>query len=152
MKSRIHHLSLISLVALLCTSCATKITNDKNAPTGPPSATVTLSEGQAAYWASARGGSGTITFQGQTHDFEIFGVGAGGTGLQKIKATGEVYNLYSLSDFPGTYNGLRTGLTLFKGKMYAKLENEHGVILYLTGKTFGVASSSGVDRFVVKMN
>ena len=89
-----------SLATLLFAGCATKVTTDKNAPTGPVSATVTLVESQAAYWASAKGGKGTITFMGETHEFSIAGVGAGGTGLQKITATGEVYNLNSLRDFP----------------------------------------------------
>ena len=150
MKSCLSIASLCGVVVLF-TGCATKHSTDKNAPTGPVDAIVKLDETQAAYYASAKGGDGTITFMGQTHEFSIYGIGAGGTGLQKISATGEVYNLRSLEDFPGTYTGLRTGLTLIKGKMTAKLTNEHGVILYLTGKTFGLASSTGADKFLVKM-
>ena len=146
-------LSLVATcsAAVLFTSCATKHSTDSNAPTGPVSATVRLSESQAAYWASAKGGKGTITYMGQTHEFSIVGLGAGGTGLQRIDATGDVYNLNNLSDFAGTYTGLRTGITLIKGKTTAKLKNEHDVILYLTGKTFGLASSSGIDKFIIKL-
>ena len=140
-----------SLVALLFSSCATKMSTDKNAPTGPLSATLTLEESQAAYWISAKGGTGTLTFRGQDYEFKIVGLGAGGTGLQTIKATGEVYNLESLGDFEGTYTGLRFGLTLIRGKMHAKLKNEKGVVLYLTGKATGLASSSGADRFVIQL-
>jgi hypothetical protein len=144
-------LALIAISTLPLTGCATKMSTDKNAPTGPRSATVTVEESQVAYWVSAKGGEGTITYKGETREFSIVGLGAGGTGLQTIKATGEVYNLTSLSDFPGNYSGLRFGFTFIKGKMHAKLTNERGVVLYLTGKARGLASSSGADRFVIKM-
>ncbi len=51
--------------ALIISSCATSKKNDKNAPTGPPSATLVFEGGQAAYWASASGGSGTLTYMGK---------------------------------------------------------------------------------------
>ena len=143
--------TLICLGSLILAGCATKVSSDRNAPTGPVSATVTLDERQAAYYGSAKGGKGTITFKGETHKFSIRGVGAGGTGLQKISATGAVYNLRSISDFPGVYTGLRTGFTVIKGKVTAKLENKNGVVLYLTGKAVGLASSTGADKFVIKM-
>jgi hypothetical protein len=145
-------LTLSGMSALFFTSCATKMSTDKNAPTGPLSATVTLKETQAAYWASAKGGKGTILYRGMTHSFTMQSIGFGGTGLQSISATGEVYNLTDLNDFSGEYNGLRTGLTLLKGKMRAKLKNEKGVVLYLTGKTTGLASSTGADKITIKMD
>lgn len=139
------------LALLILTGCSTNISTDKNAPTSPVSATVRLHETQAAYWASAQGGKGDITFKGETHEFSIRGVGAGGTGLQQITATGKVYNLQKLSDFSGFYTGFRSGLTIIKGKMTAKLTNGNGVILYLTGETTGLASSIGADKFEIRL-
>ena len=144
-------LALAGSAALLLAGCATKISSDKDAPTGPPSATVQVEETQASYWGSAEGGQGTINYQGKTHAFSIHGVGVGGSGLQTITATGDVYNLDSLSDFPGTYTGPRSGYTLLKGKMHAKLTNDKGVILYLTGHTQGIASSTGADTIEIKI-
>ena len=144
-------LALAGSAALLLAGCATKISSDKDAPTGPPSATVQVEESQASYWASAKGGHGTINYQGKTHAFSIHGVGVLGTGIQKISATGDVYNLNSLSDFPGSYTGKRSGFTIIKGKMHSKLTSDKGVIIYLTGHTRGLASSTGVDTIEIKM-
>ena len=76
-------------------------------------------------------------------------LGAGGSGGQKISATGKVYNLNKLSDFPGTFHGISNGLTLIEGKMHAKLTNGNGVVMYLAGETEGLASSIGAQAFEV---
>ena len=136
---------------LLFASCATKKSRDRNAPTGPVTATVTIEGGQAAYWASTGGGRGTINFQGQSHNFSITGVGAGGTGAQKISATGDVYNLNSLSDFAGVYTVIRTGLTVIKGKVYARLTNDEGVVIYITARTTGLASAIGTSKVLIRL-
>lgn len=149
-----HQLALViaGSAALLLSGCATKKSSDSDAPTGPPAATVTYKGGQAAYWASAQGGKGTLYFNGNSYGFTSVGAGAGGTGAQEITATGEVYNLTKLSDFPGTYTGPRSGLTLFKGKMHAKLTNDKGVIIYMSGTTAGLASGTGGSSIIVTLN
>jgi hypothetical protein len=140
-----------SAVLLLTGGCVTKLESDPGAPTGPPSATITVDEWQAAYDVAAATGKGTIRFNGQTRPFSITGVGAGGTGAQNIVASGKVFNLNSLTDFSGTYTGLRSGLTLIEGKMHEKLVNNKGVIIYLTGKTTGLSSSTGLDEVIITL-
>ena len=120
------------------------------APSTPPSATVSIHEWSAAYYGSAAAGKGTLYFHGR-HHFTISGLGAGGMGAQKISATGKVYNLNKLSDFSGTYHGVSRGLTLIEGKMHAKLTNGNGVAMYLAGQTEGLASSMGVQAFEVTL-
>lgn len=144
-------LAIAGSALLLLSGCSTKITSDSDAPTSPPTASVTLEASHAAYWASGGGGSGTLHFNGQDHAFKFAGVGVGGTGAEQISATGDVYNLHKLSDFAGTYNGIRTGITIFKGKLYSKLTNEHGVIVYIKGKTSGLASASGASTIDVQL-
>jgi hypothetical protein len=47
------------------------------------------------------GGSGTLDFQGQTYPFKVVGTVAGpGGGVAKISASGPVYKLNSVADFP----------------------------------------------------
>lgn len=134
--------------ALLLSSCATKKSSDPNAPTGPPDATLTMTQFQASYYGSASTGRGTIKYKGRSRDFSITGVGAGGTGVQSIDAVGQVYNLDSLSDFPGTYTGARSGLTLFKGKLHERYSDGETVI-YVTGKTEGLSTSMGIGQIII---
>ena len=140
----------ILLAAILLAGCATQTSSDKNAPAGPPSATFEVAGGSAAYWGSAGGGKGTINYKGFAYPFSVHSAGAGGVGGQKISASGEVYNLNRLSDFSGTYTGTRSGLTLVKGKMHAKMTNNKGVVIYVTGSTEGLASSLGASAVTYK--
>lgn len=120
------------------------------APSTPPSATVSIHEWSAAYYAQAATGKGRLYYHG-VHRFTISGAGVGGSGAQKVSATGKVYNLNRLSDFPGTYHGIARGLTLIEGKMHAKLTNQNGVTMYLAGETEGLASSLGAQAFEVNL-
>jgi hypothetical protein len=140
---------LAGLAALLIGGCSSMTTNPT--PNAPPSATVRIQEWTAAYYGSAAVGKGTLDYKGQHHHFSISGVGAGGDGAQKVSATGKVYDLHNLHDFAGTYHGVSSGLTLIEGKMHAKLVNDSGVVMYLSGITEGLASSSGVQAFEVTL-
>ena len=135
-----------SIALLLIAGCASMT----QAPSTAPSATVSIREWSAAYYASAAAGKGTLYFHGR-HHFTISGLGAGGMGAQKISATGKVYNLNKLSDFSGTYHGISRGLTLIEGKMHAKLTNGSGVVMYLAAETEGLASSMGAQAFEISL-
>ena len=147
MQTKSINFAFASITLLLIAGCASMTT----APSAPPSATVRIREWSAAYYGSAAAGKGTLYFQGQRHHFTISGLGAGGMGAQKVSATGKVYNLNSLSDFSGTYQGISSGLTLIEGKIHAKLTNGNGVVMYLAGETEGVASSIGAQAFEVSL-
>ena len=138
---------LASITLLLTAGCASMT----QAPSTTPSATVSIREWSAAYYAQAETGKGTLYYQGGRHHFTISGAGVGGSGAQKVSATGKVYNLNKLSDFPGTFHGISTGLTLIEGKMHAKLTNGNGVVMYLAGETEGLASSMGAQAFEVRL-
>jgi hypothetical protein len=146
MKTNFINSVFTSITILLIAGCASMT----QAPSTPPSATVSIREWSAAYYGSAAAGKGTLYYQGR-HHFTISGVGVGGAGGQKISATGKVYNLNRLSDFSGTYHGVSRGLTLIEGKMHAKLTNGNGVVMYLAGETEGLASSMGAQAFEVNL-
>ena len=141
--------ALAGIAALLIGGCNSMTTNPT--PNAAPPATVKVQEWTAAYYGSAAVGKGTIDYKGHHHHFSITGIGAGGDGAQKVSATGKVYSLNSLQDFAGTYRGVSNGLTLIEGQMHAKLVNGNGVVMYLTGATEGLASSSGVQAFEVTL-
>ena len=146
MKTNFINPIFVGIAILLVAGCASMT----QAPSTAPSATVSIREWSAAYYGSAASGKGTLYYHG-VHHFSISGVGVGGMGGQKISATGKVYNLNRLSDFPGTYHGVSRGLTLIEGKMHAKLTNGNGVVMYLAGETEGLASSMGAQGFEINL-
>jgi hypothetical protein len=147
MKTSFINSAFASIALFLIAGCA----STTQAPSTPPSATVSIREWSAAYYGSVATGKGTLNYNGRRHHFNISGLGAGGAGGQKISASGKVYNLNKLSDFPGTYRGVSNGLTLIEGKMHAKLTNGNGVTMYLAGETEGLASSMGAQAFEVSL-
>jgi len=136
-----------SITLVLIAGCASMT----QAPSTTPSATVSIREWSAAYYGQAVAGKGTLYYNGRSHHFTISGAGVGGSGVQKVSATGKVYNLNNLSSFSGTYHGVSRGLTLIEGKMHAKLTNQNGVTMYLAGQTEGLASSLGAQAFEVNL-
>jgi hypothetical protein len=147
MKTNFINSVFASITMLLIASCASMT----QAPSTPPSATVRIREWSAAYYAQAEAGRGALYYHGGRHHFTISGGGVGGSGAQRVSATGKVYNLNRLSDFSGTYHGISRGLTLIEGKMHAKLTNGNGVTMYLAGQTEGLASSLGAQAFEVQL-
>src|SRR6266550_8064642 len=147
MKTNVINSTFAGIALLFIAGCASMT----QAPSTTPSATVRIQEWSAAYYAQAETGKGILYYNGGRHHFTISGGGIGGSGAQKVSATGKVYNLNSLSDFSGTYHGISRGLTLIEGKMHAKLTNGNGVVMYLAGQTEGLASSMGAQAFEVNL-
>src|SRR6478672_8330348 len=147
MKNNIVNSAFAGITLLVISGCASMT----QAPSTPPSATVRIREWSAAYYAQAEAGKGILYYNGGRHHFTISGGGVGGSGAQKVSATGKVYNLNRLSDFSGTYHGISRGLTLIEGQMHAKLTNQNGVVMYLAGQTEGLASSLGAQAFEVHL-
>ncbi len=83
-----------------------------DAPELKQSGTVEIEQVQIAFLYSGNLGGGRLHYQGKTYKFTIGGLGIGGIGVSKIEATGEVYNLNNLSDFPGAYGQARYGYAL----------------------------------------
>src|ERR1700748_1531258 len=98
MKTNLLNPTFVGITFLLLAGCASMT----QAPSTPPSATVTIREWSAAYYAQAEAGKGTLYYNGQMHHFTISGGGVGGSGAQKVSATGKVYDLNNLSQFSGT--------------------------------------------------
>src|SRR4029077_1641512 len=147
MKTNLINSAFAGITLLLIAGCASMT----QAPSTPPSATVSIREWSAAYYGQAEAGKGILYYNGGRHHFTITGGGVGGSGVQKVSATGKVFNLNRLSDFFGTYHGVSRGLTLIEGKMHAKLTNQNGVVMYIAGQTEGLASSLGAQAFEVRL-
>lgn len=115
-----------------------------------PSGTVSLTE---TFVAGAGGGSGTLTFNGQTYPFRLLGSVIGPGGAEQISASGEVYKLTNVSDFEGRYTqgsgsaGLSSG-----GQGQLWLQNGAGVIMHLYSTSSGVLLSLGKEEIIIRLS
>jgi hypothetical protein len=137
-------------VALLALSSGAATAQDAKKPELHRSATVEIEQVQVALLYSGNLGGGRLTFNNKTHEFTVGGLGIGGFGMSRMEATGRVYNLKRLEDFPGTYGQARWGYAAgdtSDGTLW--LQNADGVVLELSAKRQGVALSLGADAVYI---
>jgi hypothetical protein len=103
-----------------------------------------VAAGVGASW-----GSGVLKFQGQSHLFKIDGLSVGNVGVSSITAVGNVYNMNSLSQFPGNYAAVGAGVTLAGGVAGLKMQNQSGVIINLYAVQQGVQLNIGPQGFTI---
>ena len=148
-----HIITMIALTAFALAACTQKAPDEASTYNGQtPSATVQFKQIQVAYLGSGSTGTGLLTYQGQSYPFTISGLGVGGIGASSIAATGVVYNLADLGQFPGTYAQGRYGFvvgTESGGDLW--LKNGNGVVMHLLAKRKGLMLSLGADAVVVTM-
>ena len=98
-----------------------------------PVGTISIDETQIGLLMGGDFGAGTLTFHGKTYPFKLKGLGeaASGSVEPNMNATGEVYDLKEVSQFPGVYTKLETSIALGGGAGGLRLKNKNGVILSL---------------------
>jgi hypothetical protein len=94
-------------------------------------------------------GSGTLRFRGKTYIFKIDGLSVGNVGISSINAVGNVYNMTSVSQFPGNFAALGAGITLAGGVAGLKMQNQSGVIINLYAVQQGVQLNIGPQGFTI---
>lgn len=125
---------------------------DKTRIDQTPSGTVLIDESQFGLIVGGSTGQGTLTYQGKTYPFEIGGISVGATiGAAKVRASGKVYNLDNLSQFPGNYTKLDANVAAADGKGTLRLSNTSGVIMDLQADTEGLQLNLGVGGVKVTM-
>ncbi len=144
----------LGIAALLpFTGCSSSQTIDAQSLQGrTPDGTVDMNQVQAAFIGSGGGGSGTLFFRGRSYPFAVGGLGIGGIGASTLNASGEVYGLHSVADFPGTYAQGRVGFAFGNssaGDLW--LQNSRGVVMHLKAKRTGLMLSLGGDAVVISM-
>jgi hypothetical protein len=143
---------MLTVLALAGCASSSQTTSTSNQPPPPPSGTVTMHMFQGALVASGSGGDGSLIFNGRSYPFSIKGGGIGGIGASTIDATGEVYHLNNISQFPGNYVQGRVGFAVgdaSAGDLW--LQNDAGVVMRLKAQRSGLMLSLGGDVMVVSM-
>lgn len=132
------------------TACSMKTPDAQSIQGLTPSGSVTLNETFAAGYG---GGSGTLTFNGQTYPFRLVGAVLGPGGAERLATSGEVYKLSKVGDFAGRYtqSSGKAGLSQ-SGTGQLWLENNAGVIMHLSSQTHGMLLSLGKEEIVIHLN
>ena len=114
------------------------------ADTKQPVGKVSIEEEQFGLILGGTRGGGSLTFEGKEYPFKLTGLSAGlNVGVSKMSATGEVYDLDKVSQFPGTYTKLDASVALGGGMGGLRLKNENGVIMTLHSRTKGLDLNLG---------
>ena len=142
-------LSIIILSLLLVMGCASS--KDKPAMATAPDGTIYIENWAIQALATMNVGKGELKFNNRTYMFEIGGVGAGGVGIAKMDATGEVHNLKDIADFPGKYFEVKASGTIALGAGGIAMENEKDVVIKLVSKNKGVQLSVGPKGVTIDM-
>jgi hypothetical protein len=114
----------------------------------PADGSLELSGGAVAAGIGYTWGHGTLSFGGGQHSFTINGLSLVDVGAASISASGNVYHLKRLADFDGNYVAVSAGATLAGGGDAVYLQNQHGVVIKLSGTEIGLRftlAASGVD-------
>ena len=118
-----------------------------------PSGTVKLESTSIALGVGVQWGGGTLTLNdGSTHEFSTKGLSIVDLGVSKIEATGDVFGLKSVADFPGDYSTVEASATF--GKKSAGdviLKNKKDVIIRLKPKSTGVQLTAAFGGVVISM-
>jgi hypothetical protein len=114
-----------------------------------PSGAVTMTE----FFVSGTGvGSGTLVFRGKSYSFTLIGSLQGVGAIATTTASGEVYRLSDVSQFPGAWiqgNGNLAVSTRASGELW--LENRNGVIMRLSAEQAGITLSNGRYEIFIRM-
>ncbi|CAH1660973.1 MULTISPECIES: hypothetical protein [unclassified Chelatococcus] len=137
--------SLFTALVLLAIAIMTADASAQSAKP-KPAGRVVIDQAQVAFIGSAAVGGGTLNFRGKSYPFTINGLGFGGVGVSKLRATGEVFNLARPRDLEGIYGQARIGWALAsKGDGRLWLQNDKGVVLRLQSRRQGLMLAGGAD-------
>jgi hypothetical protein len=96
-------------------------------------------------------GKGVLTYEGKQYSFKVKGLDIGTLGISTATAKGNVYNLFGISEFPGTYEAVGAGAALFKGEEGEAFRNSKGVHIILKAQEKGVNLKIGPEGFKITL-
>jgi hypothetical protein len=103
-----------------------------------PVATIDYSGGSVAAGIGFSWGHGVLHFQGKDYRFTTNGLDIIDVGASSVEASGKVYNLKEIEDFPGNYVAATAGATVAGGAGAVAMQNQHGVVIEAVSTTAGL--------------
>ncbi len=128
--------TFVSIILALVFFCAAGPLGAESS--GRPDGTVMIHATRVAIGVGITKGEGYLRYKGDDFRFKVTGLSAVGLGISTLNATGDVYNLGSLKDFPGTYFGFEGGGTFIEGSKGLVIKNSKGVVLNLKAEKEGM--------------
>jgi hypothetical protein len=145
MLNRYQKLAMLVTITLCMVLATSAIAEDKL------SGSIDISSKTVAIGIGVSWGNGTLTFQGKSYKFKVEGLSVVDLGISSVSAAGEVYNLFSLSDFEGTYSGGGAGIAVAGGAGAQSLTNQNGVKIKLKSKQQGIQLKLAPEGLKIKM-
>jgi hypothetical protein len=105
---------------------------------GTPDATVDFTAGSVAAGVGYTWGNGVLHYQGKDYRFKLKGLSVPSVGVERIQASGEVFNLSKVSDFNGNYTAVAAGATVAGGASVADMKNQNGAVMHVHSTTQGL--------------
>ncbi len=118
---------------------------------GEVSGTVSIELTSVAIGIGGTWGSGVLTFQGKDYKFKMNGFSVIDVGISTVSTIGEVYNLNSVSDFPGTYSSAEAGIAVGAGVGASTMKNQNGVVMNLKSTKTGIKFKLAPEGVTIKM-
>lgn len=116
-----------------------------------PDATVSFSGGSVAAGIGYSWGSGTLHYKGKSYALKVDGLSVGDVGAAKVSASGSVYHLHKLEDFPGTFTAAAAGATVGGGGGVAAMQNQNGVVIKAKATTQGLSLKLGANGVKIEL-
>jgi hypothetical protein len=116
-----------------------------------PMGTVTIQLKHVGAGVGLEWGKGVLNYEGKQYTFKVKGLQIGTVGISSLTATGKVYNLFGISEFPGHYTAAEASAALFKGAEGQAFKNSKDVHIFLTAKETGVNLSIGPEGFDIDL-
>lgn len=96
-------------------------------------------------------GGGTLHYEGRDIPFELQGYKVADLGILHTRPTGSVENLEDVKDFEGQFSATEGALALGAGGTSLSLRNENGVVMRLSGLSYGLGLTLAAEGIHVKL-
>jgi len=116
-----------------------------------PSGTLTLEAKSVAAGVGWTWGSGVLHYAGKKHRFKVEGLALNAAGVERVEATGFVYDLKKLSDFAGTYTAAEASGAAGAGAGIATMRNGNGVRITLHSTSQGLSAQAGPEGMKITL-